>query len=206
LTTSLTSEERVSNLAEGRLRAGRSIYSQKIVLDECHAMLTSPQSAAGPQAVQRSAIRWCAETAKSFAAQSVSFSYARLVAAEAGGLLGDHAELNDGLLTSQRTAPSELWLAARRVSLAERYRGQLRSDTAAAIDDDIRLNLLNEAGAEAIAYRMLRSPAFRERVTSLAETMSEDVKWRLVRKVSFLSDKAKRNLPGTLRDGDDDGR
>ena len=162
---------------------GLSIFTQKLTLLDCDNALVGMASLEMQyvDAARRDAVApTCLALADSLAADSPTFSYAWYVGARASAQLHDWRGLNDRLLRSRMTGPTEQWIAERRASLAEENLVALDEHAQAAHALDLRALVRSNHGVATIASRYVANAAFRDRITAIVETMTAEDQQRFI--------------------------
>lgn len=165
---------RVLTLADNQGHIGFATGTQKAFLADCAKTLWNlfvPEVLAMSEAQRQSLAPTCQALARQAIADSPTNVFAYYVLAASAAAQGDVALYNDSLALSYRTGPSEQWIAAWRVGLAETMHAATAPALAAHHDHDIALLIQGFVGIEAIARRFVADEAFRARVTRLLETM-----------------------------------
>jgi len=166
-------------LSAGAVEGGISPYSQRYLLDDCLDAMLNVYGRLQPPERRRALNEQCTRQALRYVAWTPTFSYAWYVAARAAIDMGDRAAFEAYMRRSYMTAPSEGWVAALRVQLSDEYRDALSADLLGSLHGDIGLLLGTDAGANALAARMVSQPAFHEEVLAIAEKMPLPVQQRL---------------------------
>lgn len=189
-TTGIEDAERFAALAEKAPSPGLSIASERLVLDNCVRAISSLygrlQSASRKAAVSGN----CLKAADAIVQQSPSSSYAWYVGALTSELTDDTAGMNERLLKSQETGPTEQWIAELRVPLAEDHLSDLTPDVRANHERDLRMLVATVRGIASIANRYVGEADFRERITAIVETMPEGDQRRFVSQVGAAANRA----------------
>lgn len=174
LATATTAPGRIIDVAEGRGDIGLATQSQKAFLLDCSqtmtALISPPVLALTPE--QRSLLApTCRSIAQRAVAASPTSSFAYFVQAAAAAAMGDDASYNQSLQLSYLTGPNEEWIAEWRLLLVERQGERTHADLAAYHDDDIRLMIRSFRGITTIAAYFVGREAFRDRVTTLLDSL-----------------------------------
>lgn len=185
--------ERFSSLANKEPSPGPSIASGRLVLDNCVYTVSSVYARLQPAARKAGAIDNCLKAADAITRSNPSSSYAWYVGALTAGMAGDITGMNERLLKSQLTGPTEQWIAELRVPLAEDHLAELAPDVRANHDRDLRMLVASTRGIASIAGRYVAEAHFRDRITAIVETMSEADQRRFVSKVG---DQARQAVGG----------
>jgi hypothetical protein len=172
LTIGETLSDRISGLESGG-SAVLSLDSRNLVLDTCTELATSMTGRLMRTAERQRDIGWCADTAAHFAAAAPGYGYAWYVTALMAAEQKDATGLAEGLSRSYATAPTEYWLAERRVALAEAHVEELDPALTAAHDRDLALLVQSRRGIADIARRYVAVPGFRERIGDIVATLPD---------------------------------
>jgi len=159
-----------------------SITAQNLLLVDCETVLKAPDALGMrylDQAVRDRVPATCMSIARDITETSVTSGYGWLVAAMAAAQMGDVETMNQALRRSRAVAPSEGWIAADRLILADIHYDSLDAETRKVYEDDMQL-LVQTRGAADIARRYASHPQFRERITAVVETMPAAVQRRFV--------------------------
>ena len=116
-----------------------------------------------------------------------AYAYAHYVGALAAAGLGDKDGFNHRIRAAQITGANEQWVAELRVGLVEDHLADVTADVAAHHEADLRLLAGSSRGVASISSRYVRQPDFRDRITTIVETMSEAEQERFVALVRYLS-------------------
>jgi len=175
-----TVEGRFAALEAGSYRAGPSILSKQLLLETCNEAIAGVYGRLQPTQERTIVLDRCRSYADGVVDQSPSLSFGWYVGALAAASLGDMAGFNARILRSQRTGPSEQWVAELRVRLVETNFGSADQAVLDRHAQDLRLLVRSPRGIASIAQRYVGDPSFRERVTQIVETMSETDQRRFV--------------------------
>jgi len=176
-------QTRATSLANGTTRVAASTDSQRRVLEICLDVLSDLRSWL-PDAPNRAAIlSHCKnETDRALRFTPVD-SYLWTVLAWLELDLGETQRARDALETARALAPDEMWLAARRLPLSERLAARGIPDQRAAQDADLLVLAQSRSGIATLARRYLDEPIFRDRITKLVATLTDEEQRRFVRNV-----------------------
>lgn len=188
--TGIEDAERFAALADKVPTPGLSIASERLVLDNCVRVISSLYGRLQPGGRKTEVSSNCLAAADASVRQNPSSSYAWYVGALTSGLAGDTAGMNERLLKSQQTGPTEQWIAELRVPLAEDHLADLAPDVRANHDRDLRMLVASLRGIASIAGRYVNQADFRERITSIVETMPEADQRRFVSQVGTAAKRA----------------
>jgi hypothetical protein len=183
LTARESSMSRILELAGGGTDAGLSIQAQQLLLFDCRNAIGSLVSQLQTTEVRDGLFTNCLARSDEIAAAAPSFSMAWASGAVAAAALKDWAGFNMRLHRSYLSGATEQWIADMRVDLAERNLDQLDEQTRADHEADLRMLVGTSNGLRSLARRYLAEPSFRERITGLVDTMSQDDKARFVNAV-----------------------
>lgn len=182
--------ERFASLVEKIPSPGPSIASERLVLDNCVRTISSLYGRLQPSERRAAVSSNCLKAADTIVRQSPSSSYAWYVGALTSELTHDTLGMNERLLQSQETGPTEQWIAELRVPLAEDHLADLTPEVRANHDRDLRMLVATVRGIASIAERYVGQADFRERITAIVETMPEDDQRRFVSKVGAAAQRA----------------
>ena len=183
LSSGLSPSDKFNALANARFSIGLSPLAKNIVLEDCVSALTSVFGRVQPSDRQGAVLKVCRDAAGEVTGAAPSSSYAWYVGALAASRAGDMTELSRGLSQSEATGPNEQWIAVLRADLAEEHRAVLDSRALAAEDRDLALLVQSQGGIAAIAARYIIQPDFRERITTIIETLSPSDQQRFLSSV-----------------------
>lgn len=95
-------------------------------------------------------------------------------------LAGNWDAINQHFHMSQVTGQASQWVAEQRVAVAESYHEHLNARAIASNDADLRRLVLSRRGIDSIGGRYINGPTFRERITTMVETLPEDAQRRFI--------------------------
>jgi hypothetical protein len=179
--------ERFAAIERAAPDPGPSIASQRLVLDNCVRTMTSLYARLQPSERRQVAIGNCLRTADGIATENPASSYAWYAGALASERLGDVSGMAARLVMSQKTGPTEQWIAELRVPLAEEHLATLGPQALANHERDLRMLVGSSRGINSIARRYVDVASFRERITAIVETMPETEQRRFVSRVETAS-------------------
>jgi hypothetical protein len=145
--------------------------ARKIVLDTCTGLTTTVAGLLLRTETRRAEADWCAGRAADFAESAPTAGYAWYVAAQLAADRHDQTAFADDLGRAYATAPTEQWLAERRVALAETHLAELTPDLLASHQRDLALLVQSARGVAAIARRYVAEPDFRNRIAAIVATL-----------------------------------
>lgn len=174
-------------IASGNLKPAFSFYGQKRLMAACMQGMTGLWAALAPPEQRKAHASNCLDYAKTYASHTVVEPLTWVVAARASYLLKDNSAMNEFLHHSWRTGRNEQWVAALRVALAEDAMNVLDMQSRRNHELDLALMVMSRSGIAAIAYRYWSDATFRERITNVVETLSEDDQRRFVSNVRRAS-------------------
>lgn len=157
-----------------------STFGTNVALEICDETMTRLSFYLAPTARMSAVAHSCIETAGTAVSQMPSHSYGYYIGALAHYALGEVETAVAALERSQAVGPNEQWLAERRVALAELHYATLGTYAGAGHLADLALLAQSRRGIRSIAARYIASPAFRERVTAIVETLPEEIQQRFV--------------------------
>jgi hypothetical protein len=195
-----TSADRVAAWTRSPPAYGLSIYSQKLNLLDCETVTTTPTSL--PMRFQSEADRSampaaCLQLVRGILAWSPTHAYAWIVGAEIAFAQSDWEEMNNGIVYSQAAGPTELWLAQRRANLASRaMMVRLSPSARLAINADIALLLVSEAGFSSIIAAYSYDPTFRLAVNAVIVEFPPSEQAKALRNIRNLLPSAYPGQPG----------
>lgn len=166
--------DRVVALAKGETSAGLAITTQHAALLDCGYALDNLGNELVtrlPEADRTVIPTGCAATAHAISTVNPTQSYAYYIEAAAAARLADWPAFNDRLLLSYLTGPSEQWIATWRVNLAETFYDNLDQTLQVQHADDLRVMASSRAGLGPLVAWYRADPDFRERMTTILETM-----------------------------------
>jgi hypothetical protein len=176
----LRSYREFHRIASGSADYGLSSFSKARYLEQCYLILTSSGYAIRPEQHRRMFAEQCRTKAAAITTSMPTNSFAWLVSAVASAELKDMPSMNSALLASHRSAPHEQWIVEKRVSLAEDNFASLDAQVRTANDADLALLAVSYRGVRSIASRYIEDEAFRERITAIVSTLSNEVQRRFV--------------------------
>jgi hypothetical protein len=166
--------ERLMAMPDGKAPAGLTLRSQRSALLDCEVALRSYQSIQmqfQTQEAQQHIANVCAELGARLSASNPSDPLAWLVVAAAAAHGNDLAKFNLGLERSQIVAPNEGWIASLRVDWAGKYAEALSPAASAGYDHDLANVAASYSAYWMLAGRYVDEPAFRQRMTTVLQTM-----------------------------------
>ena len=175
--------ERFAALADKVPSPGPSIASERLVLDNCVRTISSLSGRLQPGSRKAEVSNNCLRAADAIVRRNPSSSYAWYVGALTSERTSDTAGMNERLLRSQQTGPSEQWIAELRVPLGEEHLAELTPEVRANLDRDLKMLVASTRGISSMADRYVRQAEFRERITAIVETMPEEDQHRFVSRV-----------------------
>jgi len=189
--TNLTSPlQRFSYLEQGSGSPALSIYSQRFLLNDCLEAIAGPTGMAQPSGRRDKMLTNCQLMAENAAGSNPTFALAWYIAASASAELKQYELFDFQLAAARKTAPNEQWLATLRVSLAEDNLSRLSTQARAGNDADLKLLVQSRLGVAAIAARYVAQTQFRERITLIVETLSNEEQTRFVNYVRAAARKS----------------
>lgn len=189
-----TDRDLFTRLSTSPVGIGVSPYAQRAALDDCFVAMTSIFGKAQPAEARGQLLQNCRDAGLRITALSPSFSYAWLVLAIISAEQDDATAFVDALLRSYTTGRNELWLAERRLLLAQSNRERLPDLFLPMMRNDIALHLMNEDGTKRLAWLMIKDKDLFEKVVEVGDTMSDDEKWRLLRAIESARKAANTEL------------
>jgi len=187
---------RFSTLEKGGETRAFSIYSQRFLLNDCLEAIAGPSGMAQPSERRGKMLKNCQSLAEEAASSNPTFALAWYIAAYASVELKQYKLFDFQLAAAQKTAPNEQWLATLRVSLAEDNLPRLSAEARAGNDADLKLLVQSWLGVASIAARYVAHKDFRERITLIVETMSNEEQRRFVNYVRAAAREASRRRTG----------
>lgn len=167
----VTDASRVAALSGGDFHYAASPDSRRSMLQACRSSISGLYGRLQVDAVRNPVLTTCLMTAEAIASENPTDSFAWYISALAASEIGDVTRFNERLLQSQRTGPSEQWIAEMRVQLAEDHYDSLTPAVRAKNDDDLAMLVQSQRGIRSIARRYVGVPTFRERITQIVETL-----------------------------------
>jgi hypothetical protein len=175
--------DRFAALERGSYHDAPSILSKQLVLDACVEGIGGIYGLMQPGDARQAVLEHCRIEADAIAAEAPSYAYAHYVGALAAAGLGDADGFNARILRSQITGPNEQWVAELRAALVEDQLAAASPEVMARHSADLRLLVASARGIASISRRFVREPDFRERITTIVETMSEADQAKFVSRV-----------------------
>ena len=162
---------------------GLGIATRSEVLRECDRTLRSEKSF---ELMVLSTVKFedlrqkCATIAQTIAEDSPVFSMAWAVAARAAAEAEDWPKMNQFYKASQQTSPNEQWIGRLRFEAADSFFDQLDDGSRALYNEDLAMLIRSNKGIPYIARQYVLDLAFRSRITTVLQTMSETDQRRYV--------------------------
>jgi hypothetical protein len=175
------------SILDGQLQPGLSELSRRIVLVDCLQVTRSFFTRVQSTARRDEMLKGCDELSAGIAESAPSYSLAWFVAAAMAAERGNDRDLSERLVRSQRTGPHEQWVAEQRVQLAEDHLRRLDDAALAGHQADLAMLVRSERGVNSIARRYLEVSAFRERITSIVETLPNEDRRRFLTQIKRLA-------------------
>ena len=175
-----TPKGRFEFLERGSVGQSLSIRGQRLLLSDCLEAMGGVTGMAQPSERRVAMLNECQSFAIKATASTPSFALAWYIGAFASAELKQFSSFNLQLAGAQKTARNEQWLAQLRVNLAENYRDFLNSETLEGNDADLKLLVQSRIGVASIATRYVDKKEFRERITEIVESLSEEEQIRFV--------------------------
>lgn len=175
--------ERAANEAGQPLMLGLSTTAETQALADCMVplqQLNSLEMRFQPAGTADAIKERCREKAELVSRRTPTLSLAWYIKAMLGAIDGDAQALNDNLTRSRAVAPSEQWLAERRIALGEDNFSILDAEGLRSHKADLALMVQSSNGLRSLSRRYIQDPNFRERVASVVETMPQDVQARFL--------------------------
>jgi|Cruoilmetagenom7_1024161.scaffolds.fasta_scaffold00125_52 hypothetical protein len=174
-------------IARGQMLPGWSTAAHKRFANRCHALLTGellrPDEAPLAPALETAVRDRCAsgleQIVRNSPGDAIAWSSLALIRAQNADAQG----LFDALAWSRATAPAELWIAARRVRLAEPMLAVLSPADALGHHQDMLVLAQSLRGVRQIATRYLTDLEFRDRIVALVESLSAEDQVRFLQNV-----------------------
>ena len=171
------------NVLVDEFKVGITIYSTNRLMTSC---VNELQSILQQWAASENRLAF-ANKCHTFSQQVLSTapfnSLAWIVSATSSQQLGDMVAMNKALVTAQRIAPNEQWLAIGRYQLAVDNVGSLSDEAKSAYDSDLSLLAQSNFGVRAIAQRYVGNPDFREHITNIVSKLPEKTQKRFLNSV-----------------------
>jgi len=181
--SSMSEEDQYAALIDWHLPIGASPSAKIAILDDCATAITSIYGRSRPTTDRQSLLQSCRSLAASVTSELPSSSYAWLIGAVDAIEGNDVAEFNRQLEISQSVGPDEQWVAEQRVELAEMHYDKLNDATRGGEVKDLALLAQSYRGVQTIAQRYVSHPDFRERITTVVETLPPADQQRFVSNV-----------------------
>lgn len=179
----LSSIARVVSTLGNQEIGGIWTVTQQRALMNCERTLQTRQSLEMrylPEDVQQALPLHCERTAFSATAAYPTNSYAWSVGALAAAEQQDWTTMNDALVRSQLTGPTEYWIGVLRVAIAQDNYGKLDEVARHAADQDLKLLLVSIPGIRSVSARYINDDEFRERLEAVLKTMPAETQRRFV--------------------------
>ena len=170
-----TPTTQAQTIAEGRMRPGWSTAAHKRFANRCYVLLTAellrpgeapldPTLESGVRSGCDAGLEDILRSSPGDALALASLALVRAQNADARGAL-------DALALSRAAAPDELWIALRRVKLAEPMLSILSPADAQGHLNDMLILAQSRRGVRQLAARYLTDLEFRDRIVTLVETL-----------------------------------
>lgn len=170
-------------ITAGTIRRTYSFYGHKRLMAACMQGMTGIWHTLAPAAESRSHAQNCLEYALTYAHTTPVDSFTWIVAARSSFVLKDLSSINRYLAYAWQTGRNEQWVAALRVNLAEDTYAGLTEINLQRHRSDLSLMVMSRAGIGAIANRYWSDPEFRERISTVVETLPQEDQRRFVSSV-----------------------
>ena len=167
-------------IVDRNMRPGKSLMSQRMVLEDCFVALYSLVDRISPDRRRGDLRSRCLAIADQIISSNKANAFAYVVRAKVLAGSGDAGAFSAALSDARRHAPSEGWLAQMRFEWAERHRELLTEEGLAAADLDMALLAQTEAGPLSIARHYVENPAARSRITAVLETLPAKAQEKVV--------------------------
>jgi len=164
---------RFSTLESDNIAPSLSIYSNRLLLNNCLEAIAGPTGMAQPSQRRMAMLKNCQYFAQKSYQSNLTFALAWYIAAYASVELKQYDTFNFQLAAAQKTAPNEQWLTEFRVSLAENNLSRLGPETIKGNERDLKLLVQSKIGVASIARRYVDQTDFRKRISDIVETLSE---------------------------------
>ena len=158
-----------------------STNSDHYQVEACLSAITSVTGRVLPTKQRLKLLNACEDILRGIVQSSAKNSYAWFVLGYVAWEKGETDAFNMALERSYHTGPTEQWLSELRVPLAERGLSELTEETTRGHELDQSLLVKSRRGIGSIVRRYIADPLFRDRITSLVETMSQDEQQRFLR-------------------------
>ena len=179
-TGSLGPADRFAALEHDDYHDAPSLLAKRLVLDACVEAIGGVYGLMQPAGGRTAVFQHCRDEADGIAREVPAYAYAHYVGALAAAGLGDKDGFNHRIRAAQITGANEQWVAELRVGLVEDHLADVTADVAAHHEADLRLLAGSSRGVASISSRYVRQPDFRDRITTIVETMSEAEQERFV--------------------------
>ncbi|WP_404406568.1 hypothetical protein [Pelagibacterium halotolerans] len=164
-----------------------SIHGMRVATDVCLGALSGLRVTLRKPEPLAQARERCLSLMTDIVAAMPTDSYAWYAGAFLYFQAGDIDAANRWLAMSQRTGPTEQWIAEVRVALAEENFERLDDVTRALHLSDLGLLAASQRGVASIALRYVNDEAFRERITAVVETLDPAIQQRFVQNVRTVA-------------------
>ena len=177
---------RINTMIGGSRVLGLSSSAQNAFLFDCLAGVPSLEARMLAPALATRLKTRCRQGAESVIAATPVNSFAWAALADLARLDGDLETMNSALVMSQAIGPSELWIAERRVDIAEANYANLSAEAIAANTADLRVVASSYIAVRSVALRYLVRPDFRDRITAIVETLPPHIQSRFIANVNAV--------------------
>ena len=174
---------RFNILEKNNVTASLSLSANRLKLNNCLEALAGPIGMAQPTSRRKNVLTSCQKLARNITKSMPTHAFAYYIGAFASAELRQYETFNFQVVASQKTAPNEQWLAELRVDLVEDKREYINTQTNLSQNKDLTLLAKSAKGVKSIANRYVKQPKFRERITSLVETLSPNEQREFIRNV-----------------------
>jgi hypothetical protein len=157
-----------------------SLRGRRSLMDVCDSGLRGPYGAMQPKDLRDRMAERCAGLAMAILRRSPTDAIAHLVRAEAALYDGDMAGFAQALTLAQRNAPSEGWIAQRRIDLVAMVAGPVPDPLRAGLDADLALLFGTPEYLRALALIYQQRETMRPFLTAAAELQPPEVQARFL--------------------------
>lgn len=162
-------------------------------VQSCYRLSAGIYARAQPTDRRERLLRGCVSMGMDAVASTPTMGIAWAIAGALSGELNDNSAFNRDFLNAHRVAPTEQWQAEFRVALIEDHFSLADEDLKRAEQEDLALLIQSERGIRSIAARWVDVPDFRDRVTSVAETLSATDQRRFLSEVQHAASLSKQS-------------
>ena len=150
-----------------------SMFANKGLIGDCVYGMMSLNVELRSEAENLAFANTCNDLADRIIAQAPTSGYAWYMKMVSAARRNDRVEFNRSYMISHEVAPNEQWVAEYRVNLTADHFSMVDPQTQTVFDRDIAMLVSSSRGIKAIAKRYIESDQFRERITNIVDSLSE---------------------------------